>query len=96
MGKASTVDEAQLYEEYENLREAVEKLKGSIENVDSELEIKQEELEQIETELMELETAYKNAGGITKAERKKLTQEFEEAERIKAETTAKVKMFVER
>lgn len=95
VGKASTVDEAQLYEEYENLREAVEKLKGSIENVDSELEIKQEELEQIETELMELETAYKNAGGITKAERKKLTQEFEEAERIKAETTAKVKMFVE-
>ncbi len=44
---------------------------------------------------MELETAFKNAGGITEAERKKLTQEFEEAEQIKAETTAKVKMFVE-
>lgn len=95
VGKASTVDEAQLYDEYENLREAVEKLKGSIDDTDLELEIKQKELDQIETELIELETAFKNAGGITEAERKKLAQEFEEAEQIKAETTAKVKMFVE-
>lgn len=95
VGKAATEDEVQLYNEYENLREAVEKLKCSKEIVDSELAINQEELERLETDIIELETAFKNAGGINEKERKKLAHEFEEAERIKAETAAQVKMFVE-
>lgn len=95
IGKASTEDEAELYRGYEEIRDTIEALETSKTDMDIELITLQEELEQIDTDLIELETAFKNAGGITELERKKLAKEFEEAERVKAESVAKIKIFVE-
>lgn len=95
VGKASTEDEATLYELYENLKSSVEELEASKKKVDADILSEQAELEEAETALTELETAFKNAGGITESERKKLAVEFAIAEHIKAETSTKLKMFVE-
>lgn len=80
---------------YEELKLKVESLEIEIRN----LEIKKGELENaIETnqiQLEELETAYRNAGGITPAEREKLSKEFNDAEKIKQEKTLQLKNFVE-
>ena len=95
VGKASTEDEAFLYETYEELKGLVEALEASKERVDADIFSNQTELEEVETALIELETAFKNAGGITERERKKLIADFSEAEHIKAETSTKLKMFVE-
>ena len=95
VGKASTEDEAFLYETYEELKGLVEALEASKERVDADIFSNQTELEEVETALIELETAFKNAGGITERERKKLIADFSEAEHIKAETSTKLKLFVE-
>lgn len=95
IGKASTDDEHKLYSEYEQLRQLVEELETSKVTADSDLVRNQEELEQIETALADLETLFKNEGGITDSERKKLTKEFDEAEHLKIESTAKERVFVE-
>lgn len=95
VGKASTSDEEVLYNTYEELRKSVETLEESKEKLVSELVVLQEAKEKIETELIEVETAFKNAGGVTETEKKALTQEYEEAERNKAECAAKIKLFVE-
>lgn len=95
VGKASNADEAEIYDEYEQLRKSVEEMETLKESEEAEYAKNQEEAEQVDTELIELETAFKNAGGITAKERKKLAQEFEEAERTKVEAVAKIKMFME-
>lgn len=95
IGRAATENEQQLYDEYDQLRKTVEELEDAKFEIDIELVSMQEELEQAEMELVELETAFKNAGGITDSKRKKLIQEYEKAEHIKAEAIAKIKFFVE-
>lgn len=94
-GKATTKDEAQIFAKYDKLRKSVEDLEKKIEDLNLGVVKKEKELDQIETELIELEVAFKNAGGITETERKKLAQELEETERVKIESTAKIKSFVE-
>ncbi len=95
VGKASIEEEASLYESYEDLKSSVEALEASKGIADADIISDQTELEEVETALTELETAFKNAGGITESERKKLLAEFSEAEHIKAETSTSLKMFVE-
>lgn len=95
VGKATTEDEVELYNEYERLRQLAENLETTKEAIDLELINKQAELEQIETELTDLETEFKNAGGITNSERRRLTREFDEAERLKMESAAKIRIFIE-
>lgn len=95
MGKASLQDDEKLYKEYEDLKQAAENMEMSREDLNAELLNLQEELDQIETNLIELETAFKNAGGITDEERRKLAKEYGEAEHIKTEASAKIKLFVE-
>lgn len=94
-GKATTKDEAQIFAKYDKLRKSVEDLEKKIEDLNLGVVKKEKELDQIETELIELEVAFKNAGGITETEQKKLAQELEETERVKIESTAKIKSFVE-
>ncbi len=94
-GKASTEDEAKILREYEKIKNSVEAAEKAKENSVIEIENLQRELDQTETDLIELETAFKNAGGLTERTRKKLAQEFEAAERVKAENSAKIKIFVE-
>lgn len=95
MGKASLQDDEKLYKEYEDLKQAAENMEMSREDLNAELLNLQEELDQIETNLIELETAFKNAGGITDEERRKLAKEYGEAEHVKTEASAKIKLFVE-
>lgn len=80
---------------YEALKLKVETLEIEIQD----LELKKNELESAiemnQIELDELESAYKNAGGITPAEREKLSKEFSDAEKVKQEKTLQLKNFVE-
>ena len=94
-GKASTEDESKILNEYETIKKDIEEAETARQKAEIEVEGLQEGLDQIETELIELETAFRNAGGLTKATRAKLAKEFEKAERIKAENSAKIKLFVE-
>ena len=94
-GKASTEDEKKILDEYERLKEAVDdtaELKGKI---SAEIDREKEELSQLDTELLELETAFKKAGGISAAERERMVQEYEKAERVKNESAAGMKSFME-
>lgn len=81
--------------EYEILKKQAEKMELSI----SEMELKKIELEttieENRIQIEELETAYKNAGGITKKEREKMLEEFQNAEKIKQEKSLQLKNFVE-
>ena len=95
VGKSSNVDDERFISEYEKLKEKVEEIESSKEVIDQRIKEESEELEKIETELIELETAFKNAGGITKKERNKLSRDYEEAERIKSDAMVKIKIFME-
>ncbi len=95
IGKAVGEDEKKLHREYESVKESVEALEVLEKNLGEQIRQEKEELEQVKTDLTELETAFKKAGGITEKERKRLAKEFEEVERAKTESTAKLKLFVE-
>ena len=95
IGKVTSDEEETFHEEYEKLCAEVSKLVDQKVQIEELLSSKNEKLEQLETELIEIETAFKNAGGITEKERKNLTREFEEAEHLKVESAAKIKMFME-
>ena len=95
VGRSSDEGDERFLSEYEKLREEVDELEGSKTVIEQRISEETDELETIETELIELETSFKNAGGITKKERTRLSQEYEEAERIKSEAAVKIKFFME-
>lgn len=95
VGKSVKEDEEKYIANYENLKDEVESLESAKGVIEQRIEEEQKELERVETEIIELETAFKNAGGITAKERKKLAKEFEEAEHIKTESLVKIKLFME-
>lgn len=94
-GKATTKDEAKIIGEYEELKSSVERMNQAGKKLRGSIQSAQAELEQIEIDLTELNTAFKNAGGMTKAERQSLSEEFQRAERIKTESLTKMKLFME-
>lgn len=79
--EAMFLSEDRLEKETNNLTELVEQLAS--------------EREKIEIELEELESAFRNAGGITEADRKKLDEEYTVCEQIKQDCSAQIKQFVE-
>lgn len=95
VGKALNVDDEKLFEQYEEIRATEEYFIKEKEKLERQVDTVQIELDQIETEIIELETVFKNAGGISEIERQKLAKELEMAERIKAESVARMKLFVE-
>ena len=94
-GKAVRGDEEAIHAQYKQLRRKAELVKRSYSDLEAQITADKSELEKMETELIEVETAFKNAGGITEGERQTLMKEFSEAEHTKAESLAKIKMFVE-
>ena len=94
-GKATNENEEEVYSLYEQLKNKVEVLEKKKSDLDAQMKQEQELLEQTKTDLIELETAFKNAGGITKTRQKLLTKKYEESERLKAESAAKIKIFME-
>ena len=94
-GRASNDEEAEILAEYEQIKQSIEISEKNKEKTLIEIDALQNQLEELETDLIELETAFRNAGGLTAETRKRLAQEFDAAERVKAETSAKIKLFVE-
>lgn len=95
VGKALNVDDEKLFEQYEEIRATEEYYIKEKERLERQINSFQIDLDQIETEIIELEAAFKNAGGINEIERQKLAKELEVAERIKIESVARMKLFVE-
>ena len=94
-GKAATEDEAGIIKEYEDSKKKFEDAEKQSEELKAKIFALEEEWEVLETERLELETAFKNAGGLTDSDRRQLRQESDKAERIKAESSAKIKLFME-
>lgn len=94
-GKVVSKDEEELQKQYDKLCGQVDALEEKKAKIEEQIVVNQAMLEQIDTELIDVENAFKKAGGITKAERQKLTKKFEEAEHIKTESLTRIKMFVE-
>lgn len=95
VGKAFNEDEEKAYIQYEELRRNADKLESDYAGIEARIAIDEDALEKVEIELIELETTFKNAGGITEAERQSLLKELSEAERTKTESLTKIKIFVE-
>lgn len=95
VSKATNEDSQNLYVEYDVAKKEVEKLIVRQQELEAEMKEDQAALDNLEVQLMELETAFKNAGGITDKERKRLEERYTEAEAKKTESAAQIKMFVE-
>lgn len=85
-------DFLELYETTKNEIEQLQKTKIELEKI---IEGLNSEIEDVELQLIELGTAFKNAGGITRTEKSRLEEEYYQAEKVKSETLAKIKLFVE-
>lgn len=81
-----------LFEKTKNQIEQLEGIKTELEDL---IERLNSEVEDVEIQLTELGTVFKNAGGITRKEKKRLEEEFNQAEKVKSETLANIKQFVE-
>lgn len=95
IGKSSNENEEEYVRNYEAIKEKIESCEEKKAEIEHKIRAEEDRLDQIETELSEVETAFKNAGGITAKERKRLAKEFDEAERVKADSAAQIKLFVE-
>ena len=95
IGKATSEDEELVYKQYEELKQKTEELEILYLKIEEQIKRDENELEKIETALIEAENEFKNAGGITEAERQTLLKRFAEAEHIKTESLTRIKMFVE-
>lgn len=95
IGKATSEDEEIVYKQYEKLKQKIEELETLYLKIEEQIKRDENELEKIETALIEAETEFKNAGGITEAERQTLLKKFAEAEHTKTESLTRIKMFVE-
>lgn len=95
ISKNNSSDDDTLYDVYETARQQVELLEEEKEQLEVVLDNLSVELEDIDVQLTELATAFKNAGGISQKEKKKLEEEFNQAEKVKTETLTNIKLFVE-
>lgn len=95
ISKNNSSDDDTVYDVYETAKQQVELLEEEKEQLEVALDKLSVELEDIDVQLTELATAFKNAGGISQKEKKKLEEEFNQAEKVKTETLANIKLFVE-
>lgn len=95
IAKTANENEEELYSLYEKLKNTTDELERKKNDLEELVIQEQEMLDQTKIDLIELETAFKNAGGITKAKRKALIKKYEEAELLKTELSAKIKIFME-
>lgn len=95
ISKNNSSDDDTAYDVYETARQQVELLEEEKEQLEVVLDNLSVELEDIDVQLTELATAFKNAGGISQKEKKKLEEEFNQAEKVKIETLTNIKLFVE-
>ena len=95
ISKNNSSDDDTAYDVYETARQQVELFEEEKEQLEVVLDNLSVELEDIDVQLTELATAFKNAGVISQKEKKKLEEEFNQAEKVKTETLTNIKLFVE-
>lgn len=95
VGKATNEDEEKIHKRYQELLVKEESLTKERSKIEEQMDEYHRLLDDIEIQIIEIETAFKNAGGITEAERQSLDREYKNAERIKTEALTKIKLFVE-
>lgn len=93
--KNNSNDDDEVYDTYESAKQQIETLETEKENLDVEVGNLTKELENIDIQLTELATAFKNAGGISRKEKKQLEDEYALAEKVKTESLTNIKLFVE-
>lgn len=95
VAKNNSNDDDEVYDTYESAKQQIESLETEKENLDIEVGNLTKELENIGIQLTELATAFKNAGGISRKEKKQLEDEYALAEKVKTESLTNIKLFVE-
>ena len=91
----NSIDDDEVYDTYEAAKQQMELLEAEKKNLESKVNSLTKELEDTEVQLTELATAFKNAGGISRREKKQLEDEYNHAEKVKTETLTNIKIFVE-
>lgn len=91
----NSIDDDEAYDTYESAKQQMELLEAEKKKLESKVNNLTKELEDIEVQLTELETVFKNAGGISRREKKQLEDEYNHAEKVKMETLTNIKIFVE-
>lgn len=91
----NSIDDDEAYDTYESAKQQMELLEAEKKKLESKVNNLTKELEDIEVQLTELETVFKNAGGISRREKKQLEDEYNHAEKLKMETLTNIKIFVE-
>ena len=81
----NTIDDDEVYDTYEAAKQQMELLEAEKKNLES----------KVNSLTKELATAFKNAGGISRREKKQLEDEYTHAEKVKTETLTNIKIFVE-
>lgn len=93
--KNNSTDEGEAYGTYEAAKHQIELIENEKESLEFAIDDLTRELENVDVQLAELTTVFKNAGGISQKEKKQLEAEFNQAEKVKTETLANIKLFVE-
>lgn len=91
----NSIDDDDAYDTYESAKQQMELLETEKKKLESKANNLTKKLEDIEVQLTELETAFKNAGGISRKDKKQLEDEYNHAEKVKTETLTNIKIFVE-
>lgn len=81
--KSNSTDDGETYEVYEEAKHRIELMEDEKENLELVVGNLSRELDNVDVQLTELATAFKNAGGISQKEKKKLEDEFKQAEKVK-------------
>ena len=95
VSKNNSNEDNNTFEEYECAKKEIESMESEKEHLEMDVSELTKDLEDVEVQLTELETSFKNAGGISRKEKKQLEDEYSQAEKIKTETLTNIKMFVE-
>lgn len=95
VSKNNSNEDNNTFEEYECAKKEIESMESQKEHLEIDVSELTKKLEDVELQLIELETAFKNAGGISRKEKKQLDDEYSQAEKIKTETLTNIKIFVE-
>lgn len=74
--KSNSTDDGETYEVYEEAKHRIELMEDEKENLELVVGNLSRELDNVDVQLTELATAFKNAGGISQKEKKKLEDEF--------------------
>lgn len=95
VSKNDSNEDNNAFEEYECAKKEIESMESEKEHLEMDVSELTKDLEDVEVQVTELETSFKNAGGISRKEKKQLEDEYSQAEKNKTETLTNIKMFVE-